>query len=140
MSARLKGLSATLAIAAAMVFGVVGAGGATQFPLFGPDGGALCDGGGVVQGSDLGFGFATISGDATIKAKVTAEALSPNTTYLVRLIQGVPDCGVTDATFKTNKHGHGQVTVHEASVSGHAYVFIATFDPTEFYATETYFH
>lgn len=142
MSASLKGLSATLAVAAVMVFGVVGASGATPFPLLGPDGGASCDGSeDVLQGSDLGFGFAAISGDATIKAKVTAEALLPNKTYSAKLIQGEADCGVTDATFATNKHGHGQVTLHEASVSDNAHVVI--FDDVtaiDFYVTETYFH
>ena len=141
MSAGLKSLSATLAFGAVMVFGAVGASGATPFPLFGPDGGALCNGGGVVQGSDLGFGFATISGDATVKATVIVEALSPNKIYSAKLIQGEPDCGVTDATFVTNKHGHGQVTLREASVSDNAHVVI--FDDVtaiDFYVTETYFH
>jgi hypothetical protein len=118
----------------------VGASGATHFPLFGPFGGAHCDGSGITAGSDLGFGFATITGDATVKAKVKVTALSPNTTYYVRLIQGEADCGVADASFETNKHGKGHVTVHEASTSGHAYVFIFNGPATEFYATETYFH
>jgi hypothetical protein len=118
----------------------VGSSGATHFPLFGPYGGAHCDGSGITAGSDLGFGFATITGDATITAKVKVTALSPDTTYYVRLIQDVADCGVTDATFTTNKHGKGHVDVHEASSSGHAYVFIENGPATEFYATETYFH
>jgi hypothetical protein len=71
---------------------------------------------------------------------VTATALSPKTTYLVRLIQGVADCGVTDATFRTNVHGRGRVVVREASVSSHAYVFIEDGPASQFYVTETYVH
>jgi hypothetical protein len=71
---------------------------------------------------------------------VTVTALTPDTTYYVRLIQDVADCGVTDSTFKTNKHGEAHVNVHEASSSGHADVFIFDGPATEFYATETSFH
>ena len=141
MSARFMSLSATLAAVAFMVFGTVGASGAAPFPLFGPDGGARCDGTGITNGDDLGFGFAVISGDATVRATVVVEGLSPNFTYSAKLIQGEDDCGVTDATFVTNKHGHGQVTLREASVSDNAHVVI--FDDVtaiDFYVTETYFH
>jgi hypothetical protein len=138
---RVKALSTALAVGAVMVFGVVGASGATPFPLFGPDGGALCNGDGVVQGNDLGFGFATISGDATVKATVIVQALAPNKTYSAKLIQGLADCGVTDATFVTDKHGRGHVTLRETSVSDNAHVVI--FDDigaVDFYVTETYVH
>lgn len=140
MLARLKGLLAILVVGSVTAGISVGASGATHFPLFGPYGGAHCDGSGITAGSDLGFGFATITGDDTVKAKVTATALTPDTTYYVRLIQDVADCGVTDATFTTNTHGKGHVHVQEASSSGHAYVFIFNGPATEFYATETYFH
>jgi hypothetical protein len=140
MFARLKGLLAILVVGGVTAGISVGASGATQFPLFGPYGGAHCDGSGITAGSDLGFGYATITGDDKVKAKVTATALTPDTTYYVRLIQDVADCGVTDTTFKTNKHGEGHVNVHETSSSGHAYVFIFNGPATEFYATETYFH
>ena len=140
MAARMKALLATIVVVGVAAGIAVGASGATHFPLFGPFGGALCDGGGVVAGSDLGFGYATITGTKTITAKVTATALSPKTTYYVRLIQGIPDCGVTDATFRTNKHGRGRVVVREHSVSDHAYVFIEDGPATQFYVTETYFH
>ena len=141
MSARSKGVLAMLAVAAVMVFGAGGASGATPFPLFGPDGGARCDGSGITNGDDLGFGFATISGDATVRATVIVEGLTPNFTYSAKLIQGEGDCGVTDATFVTNKHGHGQVTLTETSVSDNAHVVIWD-DQTavDFYVTETYFH
>jgi hypothetical protein len=140
MSRRFKAPAAILVVGLVTAVISVGASGATHFPFFGPFGGAHCDGSGITAGSDLGFGFATITGDATIKAKVTARALTPNTTYFVRLIQDVADCGVTDATFETNKHGRGHVNVQEASTSGHAYVFVFNGPATEFYATETYFH
>jgi hypothetical protein len=141
MSVRLKGLSAALVVGVVMVFGVVGASGAAPFPLLGPDGGALCNGGGVLQGSDLGFGFATISGDTTVRATVVVQALTPNKIYSAKLIQGISDCGVTDATFTTDKHGRGHVTMREASASDNAHVVV--FDDitaTEFYVTETYLH
>ena len=136
-----KGLPAILAVGGIAATIAVGArGAATHFPLFGPFGGAHCDGSGITAGSDLGFGFATFTGDTTVKTKAKLTALSPNTTYFLRLIQGEADCGVADASFKTNKHGRGHVTVHEASTSGHAFVFIFNGLATEFYATETYFH
>jgi len=141
MSTRSKGVSAILAVAAVAAFGTVGASGATPFPLFGPDGGARCDGSGITNGDDLGFGFATISGDATVRATVILQALTPNKTYSAKLIQGEADCGLTDATFVTDKHGHGQVTMMEASVSDNAHVVVWD-DQTgvDFYVTETYFH
>jgi hypothetical protein len=140
MSTRFKAPAAILVAGLVTAVISVGASGATHLPFFGPFGGAHCDGSGITAGSDLGFGFATITGDDTIKAKVTATTLTPNTTYFVRLIQDEADCGVTDATFETNKHGKGHVKVQEASTSGHAYVFVFNGPATEFYATETYFH
>jgi hypothetical protein len=140
MAGRLQAVLATLVVTGVMAVVAAGASGAEHFPLFGPYGGALCNGGGVVAGTEGGYGFAVITGTSTVRAKVTLKALSPNTTYYVRFIQGIADCGETNATFTTNSHGKGHVVVSEPSVSTHAYVFIEDGPASQFYVTQTYFH
>jgi hypothetical protein len=63
---------------------------------------------------------------------VTLKALSPNTTYIVRFIQGIADCGETNATFRTNAQGKGHVFVSEPSVSTHPYVFVEDIPASQF--------
>jgi hypothetical protein len=137
---RWKALAAALVVAGVVTSGATGGAGVVKLPLYGNYAGAHCDGSGVTAGSIGGYGFARIRGDSTIRARVRVTGISPHTTYYVRLIQGAADCGVTDATFLTNGHGIGHVTVHEASVSSHVYVFIEDGPASQFYVTETYFH
>jgi hypothetical protein len=139
MSGRLRAVSAALVVSGVVAGAAVASAGET-FAFFGPYGGARCDGSGITAGTEGDWGHATISGTSTVKAKVAAENLSPNTTYYVRLIQGEDDCGATDATFTTNSHGKGHATMSEPSVSGHAYVFIEDGPASQFYVTETYVH
>jgi hypothetical protein len=80
MFAGSKGLLTILVVGGVTAGISVGASGATHFPLFGPYGGANCDDSGITAGSDPGFGYATITGDDKIKAKVTVTALTPDTT------------------------------------------------------------
>jgi len=140
MNGTWKGLVAVLVVAGAVTAGATGAAGAAKFPLYGNFAGAQCDGSGITAGSIGGYGFARIRGDNTIRARIRVTGISPHTTYYVRLIQGVGDCGVTDATFTTNGHGNGHVTLREASTSSHAYVFIEDGPASQFYVTETYVH
>ena len=140
MNGRWKALAAALVVAGVVTAAATGAAGVAKFPLYGNFAGAHCDGSGITAGSIGGYGFARIRGDNTIRAKVRVTGISPHTTYYVRLIQGVADCGVTDATFTTNGLGNGHVKVNEASVSSHAYVFIEDVPASQFYVTETYFH
>jgi hypothetical protein len=140
MNGRWIAVAAAVLAAGAVAAGATGAAGAAKFPLYGNFAGAHCDGSGITAGSVGGYGFARIRGDNTIRAKVRVTGISPHTTYYVRLIQGVADCGVTDATFTTNILGNGHVKLHEASVSSHAYVFIEDGPASQFYVTETYFH
>ena len=140
MAGRLRALAATVVVTGVVAGVAAAASGAEKLVLFGPYGGARCDGTGITAGAPGGYGFAHINGTGTIRASVSVKALSPNTTYYLRFIQGVDDCGVTDATFTTNAHGKGHVSVSEPSVSTHAYVFIEDGPATQFYVTETYFH
>ena len=140
MSGRSNALSATLVVTGVVAAGAAGAAKVAPFPLYGDYAGAHCDGSGITGGAIGGYGSARIKGKSTVKAKVQVTGISPNTTYYVRLIQGIADCGVTDATFTTNAFGNGHVSVHEASVSTHAYVFIEDGPASQFYVTETYFH
>ena len=141
MPGRVKALIATVAAAGLAAGAAAGASEAEKFALLGPYGGAHCDGSGITAGTEGGYGFATIGGHShRIRARVVVTGLDPKTTYYVRFIQGIADCGVTDATFTTNKHGNGHVSLSEPSVSTHAYVFIEDGPATQFYVTETYFH
>jgi hypothetical protein len=140
MNGKYKALVAALVVAGVVTAGATGAAGVAKLPLYGDYAGAHCDGSGVTAGSIGGYGFARIRGDSTIRAGVRVTGISPHTTYYVRLIQGVADCGITDGTFTTNGHGNGHVTVHEAGVSSHAYVFIEDGPASQFYVTDTYFH
>jgi hypothetical protein len=137
---RVDVLVVALVLGGAVASVAAGAGKADKFPLLGPYGGAHCDGSGITAGTEGGFGSAKISGTGTVEAKVSVKGLSPNTTYYVRFIQGVADCGTTDATFETNGSGKAHVSISEPSVSTHAYVFIEDGPATQFYVTETYFH
>ncbi|HEY1333284.1 MAG TPA: hypothetical protein VGF31_03435 [Myxococcaceae bacterium] len=139
MSRRVKTGLAVLAIAG-ITAGVSAASAQQKFSFFGPYGGALCDGGGVVAGTEGDWGVAKIRGTSTVRARVSMTHLDPNTTYYVRLIQGVADCGETNATFTTNSHGKGHAKMSEPAVSTHAYVFVENGPATQFYVTETYVH
>lgn len=137
-----RGAQALLAIliVAGVAAGVAGGGPPQLFSFYGPYGGALCNGGGVVEG-DLGdWGTARISGTSHVHAKVSMHGLDPNTTYIVRFIQGIPDCGETNATFTTDGLGRGHASMHEPAVSTHAYIFVEDIPATQFYVTQTYWH
>jgi hypothetical protein len=138
MARRVRTLSAILVVAG--IVGVAAGGAAPKFPFFGPFGGALCNGGGVVAGTEGDWGFVHMTGTSKLHASVKMQGLDPNTTYIVRFIQGVPDCGVTDATFTTNGNGKGHASISEAAVSTHAYIFVENIPATQFYVTETYWH
>lgn len=128
MARRLLSLLAALTVAGAIT-GVAAAvaGGSMKTPLLGPNGLAYCDGSGVLDGSDNGYGFAVINYDKdanTIQATVSVKGLDPNTTYDVRLVQGDDDCFTVDGNFTTNGRGNGTIFVSEPSVSSHALVAV----------------
>jgi pectate lyase len=114
--------------------------GAGKYELLGPDGIALCDGSGVLSGTPGGYGFAVInaSADGRVSATVSLKKQEPNTTYEVRLVQGVADCYTVDAEVTTNGVGNATVHVSEASVSTHA--LIAVDGGGDMFVTETYSH
>ena len=138
MARRVRTLSAILIVGG--LVGVAAGSAAQKFSFFGPYGGALCNGGGVVAGTEGDWGFANIHGTSQVHATVHMKGLDPHTTYIVRFIQGIPDCGVTDATFRTNGMGRGHASMSEPAVSTHAYVFVENGPATQFYVTQTYFH
>jgi lipoate-protein ligase B len=63
------------------------------------------------------WGFARIGGTSHVHAKVSMHGLDPNTTYLVRFIQGIPACGVTNATFTTDARGRSHASMSEPAAS-----------------------
>jgi hypothetical protein len=109
---------------AAIAAGTASAG-ADKLELLGPDGNAFCDGSGVITGAPGGFGFAVInaSADGTVSATVSLKKQTPNTTYVVRLVQGA-DCSIVDAEMTTNGQGNATVHLSEPSVSTHALVAV----------------
>ena len=115
---------------AAVVVAAIAAGtaaaGADKFELLGPDGNAFCDGSGVIIGAPGGFGFAVInaSADGRVSATVSLKKQTPNTTYVVRLVQGLADCSTVDAEVTTNGKGNATVHVSEPSVSTHALIAV----------------
>ena len=127
---------------AAVVVAAIAAGtaaaGADKFELLGPDGNALCDGSG-------NFGWAVInaSADGTVSATVSLKKQEPNTTYVVRLVQGIADCFTVDAEITTNGMGNATVHVSEPSVSSTALIAVDE-DSLEAgedeFVTETYNH
>jgi len=122
------------------VGGPAGAAGAGKFDLQGPNGSAFCDGSGVDAGAPGGFGFAVINApsNGTVSATVSVKGLKPNTSYTVRLIQGVADCFTVDGTIVTNGVGNGTINVSEPSVSTHAFVAVDAAGAE--YVTNTYNH
>jgi hypothetical protein len=138
MARRARTVLAILAVAG--VVGVAAGSAAQKFSFFGPYGGALCNGGGVVAGTEGDWGFAVITGSSHLHATVSMKGLDPNTTYIVRFIQGIPDCGETNATFTTNGMGRGHASISETAVSTHAYIFVENIPATQFYVTQTYWH
>jgi len=109
----LKILVATLVVAGVTAgFAAAGAGGSQKFDLLGPTGNALCDGSGVLSGAPGAYGFAVINApsDGTVATTVSIKGQQPNTTYDIRLVQGVADCFTVDAMVTTNGQGNG--TVH----------------------------
>ena len=134
---------------AAVVVAAIAAGtaaaGADKFELLGPDGNALCDGSGVLSGEPGNFGWAVInaSADGTVSATVSLKKQEPNTTYVVRLVQGIADCFTVDAEITTNGMGNATVHVSEPSVSSTALIAVDE-DSLEAgedeFVTETYNH
>jgi hypothetical protein len=127
MSRTLRLTLATLVVAAITAgAAAAGGGGAQKFDLLGPNGNAACDGSGVFSGSPGGFGFAVINapGDNTVSATVHIDKQQPNTTYNVRLVQGISDCFSVDAQVTTNGQGNGTVHVSEPSTSSTALVAV----------------
>jgi hypothetical protein len=99
-----------------------------------------CDGSSAPdQGSGPGEGFVVYNRPAngTVIAVVVLQDARPDTTYSVRLIQSVSDCGTVDATITTDSLGDGSANVHEA-VADNGTVFVAvnnTADPYNDYFT-----
>jgi hypothetical protein len=135
-------MAAALVAVATAGIATAGGSGSGKFALLGPNGDALCSGGGVISGTDQGAGFAVINapGNGTVSATVSLKGGTPNTDVVLRLIQGGADCFTIDATGTTN--GKGNVTLHwsEPSVSQRAFVALDTgvLFGLPAYVTETY--
>ena len=116
--------------------------GAQKFDLLGPAGNAFCDGSGVLSGAPGNFGFAIINAPAnkTVEATVYIEKQTPNTLYLIRLVQGQSDCFTVDTTVMTNKQGNATVHFSEPSTSSHALIVVDTPVLGVHFVTKTYFH
>ena len=74
-----------------------------------------------------------------MSATVSLKGLTPDTDYVIRLIQGV-DCYVVDATVTTNRQGNAKVHLSEASVSGTAFIAVdeGSLFGAPMFVTETY--
>jgi hypothetical protein len=133
------------AVVVAAIAAEIAAAGADMFELLGPNGNALCDGSDVFSGAPGGFGFAVInaSADGSVSATVSLKKQEPNTTYVVRFIQGIADCLTADAEVTTNGMGNATVHVSEPSVSSHAFIAVDEGSLTaslDEFVTETYNH
>jgi hypothetical protein len=131
------------AIVVAAIAAGTAAAGAGKFELLGPNGNAWCDGSGVISGDPGGFGFAVInaSADGKISATVSLKKQEPNTTYVVRLVQGA-DCFTVDAEVTTNEVGNATVHLSEPSVSTKALIAVdeGGLFAGDAFVTETYEH
>lgn len=126
-----KMLLATL-VAAGVTAGVALAGyGSGQFSLLGPTGNAWCNGSGVISGAAANYGYVVItagpiamSKQEIVKTNVVIIGQQPNTSYAVRVIQGIGDCWTPDGTVSTNAQGNGTGQFTEPGVSSTAFVAI----------------
>jgi len=120
-----------------------GAAGAAKEALRGPDAVVFCDSNQQIGDvSQAGPGFVIFNQDASggVHANVVLQGASPNTTYVVRLIQAVPDgsdCYNIDGTITTNRQGNGQLNIVEPTLAGatSAQVII---DTSSLFNTPTY--
>jgi hypothetical protein len=92
---------------------------ALKVPLVGPNANFFCV---DLQPADEapapgpGFVIFNQDGAGVVHANVRLQGAEPNTTYVVRLIQGTPsgaDCFDEDALFTTNGTGNGGVNIEE---------------------------
>lgn len=92
--------------------------GALKVPLAGPAANFYCVGlGEVGDDSQSGPGFVIYTQDRsanTVSADVVLKDASPNTTYLIQLVQSDgTGCGQVDGTLTTNGQGNGEALVTE---------------------------
>ena len=116
--------------------------GAAKEALVGPDAQVSCQ---TVQPADNpqpGPGFVIFNQDGSggVHANVVLKGAAPDTTYVVRLIQAVPngsDCGNVDGTITTNGQGNGNVNIIEPKLTG-ATAAQVIIDTGNLQATPTY--
>ncbi len=99
--------------------------GADKQPLVGPSAVVWCSDVTPFPGEDAseaGPGFVVFNYDRdanTVMANVALKGATPNTTYVVRLIQGGSgDCFTVDGTITTNGQGNGTLTIYETMFAG----------------------
>jgi hypothetical protein len=151
MKGSLAPLLAVLAVLASLglVFGtgVAGAdkGAAQRVDIYGPNFDYFCDFSGIANGTETPTGsYAVLQYDKdanTVGATTQLRGLEPDTSYQVRLIQGVSDCFTIDGTITTNSQGNGTLNVSEPAVSTQAAVFVWRSDFTgSFYESAIFTH
>lgn len=118
MTRRLFVLVAAVALAVALTASGASAA-ALKVPLVGPEANVFCvdvEPADESQSPGPGVVIFNLGEDGVVHANVRLKRAQPNTTYVVRLIQGTPagtDCQTVDAEFTTNVRGNGGVTVKE---------------------------
>lgn len=117
-----RSLVVAAAVGTTLIATTAGAGAAAQKePLVGPEAVITCDNLLPIEFTSLtsgpGFVIFNEDGSGRIHANVKFKGAEPETTYVVRLIQGTPsggDCHVEDAVFTTDSKGNGGVNIKEA--------------------------
>lgn len=115
-----------LTISGMFLSGPAVAAGANKVPLRGPGAIVACHSNQPVPGenvSQAGPGFVIFNEGAlgVVHANVALKDASPNTTYVVRLVQAIPsggDCFSVDGLITTNGNGNGTLNIEEAKLAG----------------------
>jgi hypothetical protein len=141
MTRRIWTLVGAVCVAGLIAGGVVASGGNVgqrghMFYLANP----FCDGSGYADPGTLDtntkYKLKFKAHSNSLSGSVTIKDGAPNTTYDVRIIQGVADCFTADASFTTNFKGKGSAKVGpETAVSTTAFLFVSDASATNFWAS-----
>lgn len=135
-------LTGLAAVAALATFALPANAAASKQALVGPEASVFCSDVQPVPGEDVSLlqgGFVVFNqSDGMVSAVVSVKGGLPNTTYVVRLIQGNGgDCFTVDGTFVTNGQGNGNLHVREVIANPNSDVQVIV-DTGVLFITPTY--